>query len=153
MGAGDIARVKKGFIRGTLIVLVFSLAILPIFQIFAPQIVRFFVKDPEVIRIGSTGLRICAYFYFALGMIYVPRAVLNGAGDTTFAMINGATEVVGRILFSQILTRIAFVTILGYQIPVGFWGIWVTTGFTWTLTAIVCIIRYQAGAWLKKGLK
>ena len=153
-GAGDFDRVKKGFHRGTLIALVFSLAILPIFEIFAPNIVGLFVQstETEVIRIGSTGLRITCLAYFALGMIYVPRSVLNGCGDTNFALMNGATEVIGRILFSQLLTRITAITLFGKQIPIGYWGVWITTAFTWTLTAIVCLIRYKSGVWKKKSL-
>lgn len=88
--------------------------------------------------------------YFPLGMIYAPRAVLNGCGDTGFAMINGITEVFGRIVFSQILTRIPFITLFGYTIPIGYWGIWITTALTWTITAIVCLIRYKSGVWYKK---
>jgi len=151
-GAGDYARVKKGFRRGTIIALVFSLAILPIFQFLAPQIVHIFVKDPDVIKIGSTGLRITSFAYFALGMIYVPRAVLNGCGDTKFSLINGLTEVAGRIIFSQILARIAFIPFFGHQIPMGYWGIWLTTTLTWILTAVVCIIRYKSDIWKKKAI-
>lgn len=152
MGAGKIDRVKKGFARGTLISLIFSVVTLGIFLVWAPQIVRIFVKEPEVIRIGGIGLKITAFFYFPLGMIYVPRSVLNGCGDTGFAMINGITEVFGRIVFSQILTRIPFIVLFGKTFPVGYWGIWITTAITWTITAIVCLIRYKSGIWYKKAI-
>ena len=74
-------------------------------------------------------------------MIYVPRAVLNGCGDTGFAMINGFTEVACRVIFSQTFTRIPVL---------GFWGIWLTTGATWSLTAVVCVLRYVSGVWKHK---
>lgn len=153
-GAGNFDRVKKGFHRGIFIVLIFSMIMLVVFQLLAPQIVQIFVKavEEDVIRIGSTGLRITSIAYFALGMIYVPRAVLNGCGDTGFSLINGITEVAGRIIFSQILTRIAFIPLFGHQIPLGYWGVWVTTAFTWIITAIVCLIRYKTGVWKKKGI-
>lgn len=150
MGAKDLARVKKGLHRGVFIVLAFSLFVLPFFQFFSPQIVSFFVKESDVIAIGSKGLRITSCFYFFLGMIYVPRSVLNGCGDTAFSMINGITEVACRVLLSQILTRITSITLFGKIIPIGFWGIWITTGFTWFFTALVCLIRYKSGIWKKK---
>ncbi|MCR5284228.1 MAG: MATE family efflux transporter [Treponema sp.] len=153
IGANKIDRVRKGFNRGTVIALIFSLFVLVIFQIFANQIVYLFVKESEVIRIGAIGLRITSFFYFALGMIYVPRAVLNGTGDTGFAMINGMTEVFGRIVFSHLLVRIPAIVLFGRSIPVGFWGIWLTTCLTWTITAIVCVIRYKSGIWYKKSVK
>lgn len=151
-GARDIARVKKGFHRGIFMALIFSIAMLPVFQFGSEAIVRIFVKEPEVIRIGAIGLKITSWCYFGLGMIYVPRAVLNGCGDTNFALINGIAEVVCRIGFSQILTRIAAITLFGKVIPIGFWGVWLTTGLTWAFTAVVCVIRYKNGQWKTKGL-
>ena len=141
MGAGRTDRVKKGFRQATLMVLVFSLCLIPIAYLFGEQIVGIFVKERAVIEIGAKAIRINSLCYFGLGMIYVPRAVLNGCGDTGFAMINGATEVGCRVIFSQILTRIPML---------GYWGIWLTTGVTWVTTALVCVMRYFQGIWLWK---
>lgn len=152
LGAKKIERVKQGYHRGILISFIFFVFIFVVFQLLSKYIVGFFVKDDEVIRIGSIGLRITSCFYFSLAMIYVPRSVLNGCGDTSFAMINGATEVVGRIVFANILTKISSITLFGHIIPIGYWGIWLTTAITWTLTAIVCIIRYKSGVWFKKSV-
>ena len=144
LGAGNVERVRQGFRRGTLIALIFSLIMIPVFWIFGNGIIGLFVNDePEVIRIGARALRITSVCYFMLGMIYVPRAVLNGCGDSGFAMINGLTEVAGRIGFAPVLTRIP---------ALGFWGIWLTTGITWTVTAFVCILRYKSGIWRRKGV-
>lgn len=145
IGAKKQERVVEGFRKATLIVLVFSLIMLPLFFFFGKYICGIFVKEEaaDVIALGAKALRITSPFYFALGMIYVPRAVLNGCGDTGFAMINGLTEVVCRILFSNILTRIAFLD---------YWGIWITTGLTWGVTALVCVLRYRGGKWRYKAL-
>lgn len=148
IGAKKQERVVEGFRKSTLIVLAFSLIMLPLFFFGGKFICGIFIKEEEaaevILSIGARALKITSPFYFALGMIYVPRAVLNGCGDTGFAMINGLTEVVCRILFSNILTRIP---ILGY------WGIWVTTGLTWGFTAIVCVWRYKGGKWKYKALE
>lgn len=141
IGAKQPERVRKGFRQSVLLVLLFSLCFLPIAYLFGADIIGFFVKEPEVIEIGGKALRITSLCYFGLGMIYVPRAILNGCGDTGFAMINGLTEVVCRVGFSQILTRIPVL---------GFWGIWITTGATWIITALVCLLRYASGIWKKK---
>ena len=146
IGAKKQERVIEGFRKATLIVLCFSLIMLPLYFFFGRYICGIFVKDEAeaVITLGAKALKITSPFYFALGMIYVPRAVLNGCGDTGFAMINGLTEVVCRILFSNILTRIP---------ALDFWGIWVTTGLTWAFTAIVCVMRYKGGKWKYKALE
>ena len=132
-GSRNIERVKKGFRQATIMAFVFSMVMLPLFFFFSEQIVHIFVKEPEVIRIGAKALQFTSVFYFALGMIYVPRAVLNGCGDAMFAMLNGVTEVSCRIGFSQVFTRVP---------KLGWWSIWVTTIATWVITSMVCSWRY-----------
>lgn len=143
IGAGKPDRVKKGFRQATLMTLIFCALLIPVFFFFGPYIVRIFVKEQEVIEIGAKALKITSLCYFGLGMIYVPRALLNGCGDTAFSMINGITEVACRIGYSQLLLRIP---VLGY------WSIWITTGLTWTTTALVCLARYFSGKWKYKGI-
>ena len=101
MGAGNIERVKKGFRQSILVVLAFSVLLIPIAYLLGPQIVGIFVKEQEVIDIAYRALRITSLFYFGLGMIDVPRALLNGCGDAAFSMINGVTQVACRILFGS----------------------------------------------------
>lgn len=138
IGAGKIDRVKQGYKTGFWSVVVFSLVMLLPCQFLGEQIVGIFVTEPEVIAIGAKGLSITSFFYFFLGMIYVARSVLNGAGDAAFAMINGLMEVAGRVGFAIPLTKIPFI---------GMWGVFFTTAFTWTLTSIVSMARYHKGKW------
>ena len=143
IGAGKTDRVKKGFVQSTLMVLVFSLAFIPIAYLLGHQIVGIFVKESEVIEMAGRALRITSLFYFGLGMIYVPRAILNGCGDTGFAMINGITEVACRLIYAFIFTSIP---------AIGYWGVWMTTGATWGTTALVCVARYFGGKWKYKAV-
>lgn len=34
----------------------------------------------------------------------------------------------------------------------GLWGVWITSGVTWTVTAVVCVLRYASGVWKIKGI-
>ena len=86
IGAGKVDRVKKGYRVGFLCVVIFSLIMLIPGQFFGRQIVGIFVQDEAVISIGAKGLAITSWFYFFLGMIYVARSVLNGAGDAVYAL-------------------------------------------------------------------
>ncbi len=144
IGANKIDRVKQGYRQTIIIAAIFSIVMIPVTFGFGEQIVGFFVKEQAVIDIAKYALRINGVCYFALGMIYVPRAVLNGCGDTGFAILNGVTEVACRIGYSQIFTRIP---------ALGFWGIWVTIGVTWITTAVVCVSRYTSGIWKTKALR
>ena len=138
LGAGKIDRVKQGYKVSWLLVLGLSIAMLPFFWLLGGKIVQCFVDDADVIAIGAKALRINSLFYFPLGMIYIPRGLLNGCGDARFSLINGAAEVICRIIFASVLVRIP---------GVGYWGIWLTQGLTWTVTSLVCIHRYARGKW------
>lgn len=138
IGAGNIERVKRGYRSSVRIVVLFSLLMLPTMYIWGDDFVRLFVNDTEVIAIGAQAVRITAWFFLPLGMIYVARSIMNGAGDSVFAFISGLIEVVGRIGFSVTL---AAIPIFGY------WAVWYTTGLTWLITGAVCIARYMQGKW------
>ncbi|MBO5303648.1 MAG: MATE family efflux transporter [Lachnospiraceae bacterium] len=142
-GAGKYDRVSQGCKKSVYIVLIFSLLMIGVMFLFSNQIVHLFVNEPEVIEIGAKGLRITSLMYFGLGLIYVMRGMLNGVGDAAFAMVNGITEVIGRVGFALILM----------QIPaIGLWGIWYTNGLTWMLTGLVNVIRVKQGRWKNKAI-
>ena len=143
MGAGKTDRVKKAFWISTLYVAIFSAIMLVLAHLFGEAMVGMFVDNEDVIEIGAKGLKITSMFYFTLGMIYVTRNILNGAGDAGYAMINGFMELIGRCGLSKPLTMIP---------ALGVWGIFITTGLTWTITAIAGVIRYFKGKWKTKSI-
>lgn len=143
MGANKLDRVKKGYHKSILIVAGFSLLALLAAQFGGQAIMEVFVADEAVINLGEKALKITSCMYFSLGMIYVTRGVLNGTGDAFYAMINGFVEVVGRVGFSSSLAMIPFL---------GVWSLWLTSGLTWTITAIASVIRYRQGKWQDKSL-
>ena len=142
-GAGRFDRVRTGVKKSVWMVLIFSLLMILVMWLFGEPIVRIFIDEPEVVRIGAKGLRITSLMYFGLGLIYVMRGMLNGVGDAFFAMINGVTEVIGRIGFAFLFMTIP---------AVGMWGVWYTNGLTWTLTGLVNVIRLLQGKWVTKAV-
>jgi putative efflux protein, MATE family len=141
IGAGDIERVRTGYRKSFLIMGIFTLCMLPLAQFFGEPIMRLFVNDAEVIVLGTQALKITSWFYFPLGMIYITRGLLNGAGDTVYSFINGIIEMAGRIGFSGPLTKIG---------PIGVWGVWLATALTWLITGVASFIRYKQGNWKNK---
>lgn len=120
-----------------------SVVLLVVFWVFGKPIMSIFVTNEEIILIASTGIRITSLFFIGLGSVQILRYMLNGAGDSIYALMNGIVEVVARVLFAISLTTVPFI---------GMWGIWLTTGLTWTVTAIFALIRYKHGAWKSKKL-
>ncbi len=138
IGAQRIDRVKQGFKSSILLTLAYDLIMIPLVFFLSPQISAFFVNESEVIAISQNALKITSIMYLGLGFIYAPRSVLNGCGDANFSLMNGVTEVAGRIIYSNVLTRIPVI---------GMWGIWLSAGLTWVTTAVVALLRYSHGKW------
>lgn len=143
IGAGKIDRVKTALIKAFLMVGIFSIAMLLVMTMLGDSIMMIFVSEPEVIEVGSAALKITSLFYFTLGMIYIIRGLLNGAGDAVYSMINGGCEVVCRVTFANTLTLIP---------ALGKWGIWLSTGLTWFITGFISLIRYKKGKWKTKAI-
>lgn len=135
LGAGKTDRIRKGFFVGVRFVAVFSAIMFLIPKLFGRQIIGIFINDPEAISIGARGLMISSSFYFFLGMIYVCRGTLNGIGDSRYAMLNGFTELGCRCCLPKPITSIP---------SIGKWGIWMTTGLTWTITGVMSLFRFRS---------
>lgn len=120
-----------------------SAVLLVVFWLFGRPIMSIFVTNTDIISIAANGIRITSMFLMGLGGVQILRYMLNGAGDSMYALMNGGVEVIARVAFAISLTAIPFI---------GMWGIWITTGLTWTVTAIFALIRYKHGVWRNKKL-
>ncbi len=143
MGARKVDRVVKGYHKTVWVTAAFSAVMLLLAYLFGDDMVHLFVKETEVIDIGSKALRITSLFYFPLGLIYVSRGLLNGAGDAMYSMINGIVEVACRLTFSNTLVLIPVI---------GVWGVFLATALTWFITGIASVIRYKQGKWKTKDI-
>jgi len=132
-GAQKNDRVILGFRKSMLMMLIFSVLMLPVMQLCGKAIVSIFVDEAEVIKMGARALQITSLFYVFLGIIYVVRGVLNGTGDAIFSFVNGVSEVICRLTFPIILTSIA---------TIGLWGVWWSVGITWLLSGFTAYLRY-----------
>lgn len=138
-GAGRMDRVKTGLKRGIFMSFSFSLFMLIVIQLFSNQIASIFVEEVAVIEITAKALRMTSWFYFSLAVINMTRGILNGIGDALFAFINGVVEVCCRVFLPMLLILIP---------GIGLWSIWWTTGLSWTISALFCLMRYFS--WKKK---
>lgn len=143
MGAGKQERISQGVVAAMKISGIVSVILLAVFWMFGRPIMGIFVTNSEIISIAASGIRITGLFLIALGEVQILRYMLNGAGDSMYALMNGVVEVIARVAFAISLTTIPLI---------GMWGIWLTTGLTWAVTAIFALIRYKHGAWKNKKL-
>ena len=138
-GAGRMGRVRLGLKHSFALSGAFTLRIFAVMQLFGDAIVSMFVSDPEVIRLGSEGLKLTSWFYASLALIYMTRGVLNGVGDALFSLINGGVEVVCRVTMPPLLML---------SPAMGVESSWWVTGLTWLVSAVFCLLRYDR--WKRK---
>lgn len=143
IGAGKIDRVKKGIKSSVIIILTFSMVMLPVMYFGSEYIMRLFTKkeDIDVVRYGIEGIRITSLFYSFLGLILVSRNFLSGAGDVKIPMIMGIIEVIVRVGISIYLSG-----------AIGFHGIFWASALTWFVTGIFGSIRVISGKWMNKSI-
>jgi putative MATE family efflux protein len=82
LGAGRPDRAEKAVWRTGVYTMLFLAALGVVFVIYAGPVVRVFVSDPEVIRIGSRALRTFACGNIAYAWVMTTLQAFNGAGDT-----------------------------------------------------------------------
>lgn len=109
IGAGKQERVSQGLVAAMKLSGIVSMVLLVLFWLFGRPIMGIFVINQEIISIAASGIRITSLFLIALGGVQILRYMLNGAGDSVYALMNGAVEVVARVVFAISLTAIPFI--------------------------------------------
>ncbi len=141
LGAGKLARAKKGPLVCLGISLIINVLILTPLMLFAPQLVSLFNQEEEVLRFGTLFVRMISPFYLTCAINQVISGALRGAGDTKATMfIMLGSFVVFRQIYLFIVYRLGggIVPIaLGY--PAG-----------WILCSTILLIYYLSGTWVKK---
>ena len=141
IGAGDQERLKK-VTRMTIFSEVVLMTVTgSLLFIFAPDLVSIFSKDPAVIELCSTVLRMVACSEPFFGVSTVLEGMLQGAGDTRFPFI---VNIIGmwtvRILGTYITTKL-----MGMSL-VAAWACMIGHN----MTIFVCyLIYYKTGKWAK----
>ena len=138
VGAGNLKRVRKGvrcaYLMNVIGCGIFGIAI----YIFAPQIMGAFTDTPEAIRLGVEYMQIFAWFFLTGGILVIFQNFLRAAGDVTFTLMMGISEIVTRVVFSFLFPAL-----------VGYIGLWYVSPITWVVAMIVGLVRYYSNAWEK----
>ena len=105
---------------------------------FAPQLIRIFSTDPEVIDLGSRVLRIVAFAEPMFGASIVASGCLRGAGDSRGPFIISLCTMWG--------VRITLSFLLAGQL--GLIGVWLAMAAELCARGLVFMIRLYQGKWL-----
>lgn len=141
IGAGNLERVRLG-VRKAYLLNVIACGIYGVMLgVFAPRIMGLFTETPDAIRYGVEYMRIFAWFFIAGGILVIFQNFLRAAGDVTFTLMMGVSEIVTRVGFSFL-----FPALMGYI------GLWFVSPITWVVAALVGLVRYYSNAWEKMAL-
>jgi putative MATE family efflux protein len=88
LGAGKPDRARHSAWLATWLNMAFMVLAALGLALFAPQTIRFFNSDPEVVQIGARYLQIVSPFYVFASLGIVLGRGLNGAGDTVMPMLS-----------------------------------------------------------------
>lgn len=144
LGARDEERLDR--LAATIIPLEIGLMVISgsLLFIFAPQLIRIFSKDEQVIRLGVTVLRMVAVSEPFYGVPIVIEGMMQGVGNTTPPLIFNVTGMwLIRILGTFICTRL-----LGLGL-VAAWGCMIGHNL---LLFVLFTAQYRSGRW-KPALK
>jgi len=142
LGAQKPERAEQSVWRASFFNMIFLGALSLVFLLFAPQLIGIFSRDPEVIAVGASCLRIISacYVLFAYGMVIVQA--FNGAGDTfTPTIIN---------LVCYWIVQLPLAFFLSRRLQLGANGIFWAILFTESLLGIISIFVFRLGRWKSK---
>ena len=139
LGADKPERAERSVWRASKYNAIFMTAVGIVMIVLAPQIVALFSTEPEVLRYGTSCLRILGVGYpmYAVGMIIIQA--LNGAGDTTTPSLMN------------------FICFWLLQIPLAYWlataaelgpnGVFLAIVIAETILTAMAVVVFRTGKW------
>jgi len=138
IGAGNRKRARKGTFYAIWLTVAITGAIIAPLMIFAPQLIRLFNRDAEVLYYGTFFIRVISPFYLLGGTNQVLAGSLRGAGAAKAPMyIMLGCFVLFRQIYLFVTYRL-FGTLL--LVSMGY-------PFGWTLCSILMLLYYFRGKW------
>lgn len=143
MGAGKYERINKILFTAELCVIVVGLVMGNAAVFFAPELLRFYSKNPEVILAGTERLKVICSVYALCGMMDVMVGMIRGLGYSVMPMI---VSLIGACALRLIWLATLFQMEQFHTVQM----IYITYPVSWTVTLLahICcfiIIRRKLG--------
>ncbi len=141
IGADNRERAGKGIVFGLLTAVLLIEAIGLTMYLFAPQLVSFFSRDPEVIVYGVGRAKVCTLFFCLMGFSNISSSIMRGLGKPVAPLVI--------MLVCWCAVRVIVLMTVGqvwHNILLVYW----IYPFTWTLSSVTYILYY--GRLKKQGV-
>lgn len=133
-GINDLERIKKGVRIGNVISAIYAVIVGILICNTMQYVIHLFVKDNvnAILEYAQIYIVACSIFFIPLGMIYIYRNMLQGAGLAFIPMLGGVVELVCRAVVAYVAAY--------HQ---SFLGVCLANGITWLITGIFLWISYH----------
>ena len=144
IGKGQVNRAKKGIFTAVGISILITAIIAAVLMTFAPSLIAFFNKKPEVVAIGTMFLRWLSPFYIICCFNQIFNSALRGAGHSLSSMIIMLSSFV---VFRQIYLYIMSNYISNTMLPIG-----MAYPAGWLICSIITILYFRHADFTKHRL-
>ncbi|SHG25297.1 putative efflux protein, MATE family [Flavobacterium fluvii] len=136
-GKGSFSRIRKGFLVGVKLEVIYSLVMTVLIFVFAKELMILFMgsRESQVVEAGVQYLKVMAFLYLLPGITNVIQGYFRGLGKMEITLKATFVQIVVRVLAAYLIASyfgvkgfalaclLGWICMLGYQIPV-FWKTW-----------------------------
>jgi putative MATE family efflux protein len=138
-GKGNFSRIRKGFIVGVKLEVIYSLVMMVLIFVFAKELMILFmgrgIGESQVVEAGVQYLQVMAFLYLLPGLTNIFQGYFRGLGKMKTTLNSTFIQIVVRVITAYLIASyfsvkgfalaclIGWICMLGYQIPV-FWKTW-----------------------------
>jgi putative MATE family efflux protein len=145
LGASKPERARRvawdAMLISSVILLIAAAIVIP----FRPHLIRVFMDDPEVVRIGVRMLLLVGFAFPLMGIIQVMMGVYQGSGHTGYSMFFG--------LFRLWALRLPLLYLLAYWLSWGADGVWWAMFWSNLGAAFVSLGCFLTGNWTHRVIR
>ncbi len=122
-----------------------QLAVMPVLFLAAPWLVRVFNSDPDVVRYGTSYLRVLAPMLLALGLATAWDSAQRGAGAPRNPMVAA--------LVSNWIIKLPAALLFARALGLGVIGVWLGIGVSIVVEAGILAIGYYQKHWMRHEVR
>lgn len=141
VGAGKFERVKEGYIATIKVIVAYSVFTIVVLLLCGKQLMTLFSDGEQFLTIGAQYLACTCTGVFPVGMLYLSRSTLVGAGDAKAAVYTTAIEIAARVASAFLLAHLYGYIGMFFAAPIG-----AVFGSTFAT------VRYLSGKWKDKAI-
>ena len=142
VGAEKFDRARSTLKNGIAVSLCIGALLFAVVELFPLQLMGLLVNDTDVLSEALPYLRVTAFDYLLVALIFPLNGLCNGSGHTLFTMIPS--------IFSSVIARIPVAVFCAKTLNLGLLGVGISTP-TGTISAIIiCAVYYFSNKWCKR---